>query len=219
MKAAVKPRRRYHSPQRQQQAQATRRQIVEAAGRLFSQHGYFGTSIGAIAQAAGVAEPTVYAAFGSKRAILAALIDLAIFGPDPPRTPVEQRSWYVEISAMADEPASLLYRWAEILCEVNGRVAPVQRVVQSAATSDPEVAQLWRRLKDQRLVGQSAIAHLLAERQALRPDLSPGQAADVLFVLSDAHVYDAYVLERGWSATQLARWLGQALCALLLPPN
>jgi hypothetical protein len=34
-----------------------------------------------------------------------------------------------------------------------------------------------------------------------------------------AHVYDAYVLERGWSATQLARWLGQALCALLLPPS
>src|SRR5919202_6450587 len=128
MEAAVKPRRRYHSPQRQQQAQATRRQIVEAAGRLFSQHGYFGTTIGAIAHAAGVAEPTVYAAFGSKRAILSALIDAAIFGPDPPRTPVEQRTWYPEV-ASAPDADRLLRRWAEILCEVNGRVAPVQRVV------------------------------------------------------------------------------------------
>ena len=216
MEAAVKPRRRYHSPQRQQQAQATRRQIVDAAGHLFGQHGYFGTTIGAIAQAAGVAEPTVYAAFGSKRAILAALIDLAIFGPDPPRTPVEQRTWYPEISAMAD-PARLLRRWAEILCAVNGRVAPVQRVVQSAAASDPQIAQLWQRMKDQRLVGQSAIALLLAERHALRPGLSPSQAADVLFVLSDAHVYDAYVLDRGWPPVRVAQWLGDALCALLLP--
>src|SRR5919202_6428907 len=104
MEAAVKPRRRYHPPQRQQQAQATRRQIVEAAGRLFSQHGYFGTSIGAIAQGAGVAEPTVYATFGSKRAILAALIDLAIFGPDPPDTPVAQRSWYPAIAGTPEPP-------------------------------------------------------------------------------------------------------------------
>src|ERR671939_2180846 len=197
MSTPVKPRRRYHSPQRQQQAQATRRQIVAAAGRLFSQHGYFGTTIEAIARQAGVADPTVYAAFGSKRAILSALIDLAIFGPDPPRTPIQQRSWYPEI-ASAPDSATLLRRWAEILCEVNARVAPVQRVVQSAAASDPHIAQLWQRMKDQRLVGQAAAAQLLADRQALRPRLSVGQAADIIFVLSDAYVYDAYVRDRGW---------------------
>src|SRR5919201_735089 len=168
MQGPVKPRRRYHSPQRQHQAQATRRQIVDAAGRLFSRHGYFGTTIDAIAREAGVADPTVYAAFGSKRAILATLIDAAIFGPDPPRTPIDQRSWYPELAGLADAHR-LLRRWAEILCEVNGRVAPVQRVGQSAAASDPEIAQLWQQLKDQRLAGQSAIAQLLADRQALRP--------------------------------------------------
>jgi AcrR family transcriptional regulator len=216
MSVPVKPRRRYHSPQRQQQAQATRRQIVEAARRLFGQHGYFGTTIDAIARAAGVAEPTVYAAFGTKRAILSALIDLAIFGPDPPGTPVSQRSWYAAIATTAD-PATLLRRWAELLCEVNGRVAPVQRVVQGAAASDPAIARLWQRMKDQRLLGQAAIAQLLAERQALRPGLSASEAADVLFVLSDAHVYDAYVLDRGWAPAQVAEWLGTALCTLVLP--
>jgi AcrR family transcriptional regulator len=216
MEASVKPRRRYHSPQRQQQAQATRLQIVEAADRLFRQHGYFGATIEAIAREAGVAGPTVYAAFGSKRAILSALIDAAIFGPDPPRTPINQRSWYAEIAALPD-PAALLRRWAEILCEVNGRVAPVQRVVLSAAASDAHIGQLWQRLKDQRLVGQSAMAQLLADRQALRPGVGVSQAADVLFALSDAHVYDSYVLDRCWSPAQLAQWLGDALCALLLP--
>jgi AcrR family transcriptional regulator len=216
MQRAVQPRRRYHSPRRQQQAQLTRHQIVEAAGRLFSQHGYFGTTIEAIARESHVADPTVYAAFGSKRAILSALIDLAIFGPDPPGTPVSQRSWYPAIAG-TPEPATLLRRWAELLCEVNARVAPVQRIVETAAASDPHIGQLWQRLKDQRLTGQSAIAEVLAERLALRPGVSAPQAADVLFVLSDAHVYDAYVLDRGWPPAQVAQWLGDTLCALLLP--
>jgi AcrR family transcriptional regulator len=157
----------------------------------------------------------VYAAFGSKRAILSALIDAAIFGPDPPRTPVTERSWYPELAA-APDPRTLLRRWAELLCEVNARVAPVQRVVETAAASDSHIAELWQRLKEQRLAGQSAIADVLAERRALRPGLSAGQAADVLFVLSDAHVYDAYVLDRDWPPVEVARWLGDALCALLL---
>ena len=139
----------------------------------------------------------------------------AALGPDPPRTPIQQRSWYPEI-ASAPDPPTLLRRWAEILCEVNARVAPVQRIVQSAAASDPHIAQLWQRMKDQRLIGQSAIAQLLAERQVLRPGLSVGQAADIIFVLSDAYVYDAYVRDRGWSPTQAAQWLGDAFCALLL---
>ena len=74
-----------------------------------------------------------------------------------------------------------------------------------------------QRLKAQRLTGQSAIAELLAGRRALRPGVSASQAADVLFVLSDAQVYDACMLDRGWSPAQVAQWLGEAFCALLLP--
>jgi TetR/AcrR family transcriptional regulator, regulator of autoinduction and epiphytic fitness len=215
MSTPVKPRRRYHSPQRQQQAQATRQQIVVAAGRLFARDGYFGTTIEAISSEAGVAAPTVYAAFGNKRAVLSDLIDSVIFGTDPPGTPVVERSWYDEISNEPD-PARLLRRWAEILCEVNGRVAPVQRVVQSAAPSDPTIAHLWQRMKDQRLTGQSAIAQLLIERQALRPELNLSRAADIIFVLADANLYDAYAQDRGWSLTQIGQWLGDTFCSLLL---
>ena len=43
-----------------------------------------------------------------------------------------------------------------------------------------------------------------------------GQAADILFVLSDAHLYDAYVRDRGWSPARVAPWLGDAFCSLLL---
>jgi TetR/AcrR family transcriptional regulator, regulator of autoinduction and epiphytic fitness len=216
MSASVKPARRgYHSPQRKQQAQGTRQQIVDAASRLFSRDGYFGTTIEAIAQDAGVAVPTVYAVFGGKRAILSAMIDSAIFGTDPPGTPVNERSWYPGLSAEPDA-ARLLRRWAEYLCEVNSRVAPVQRVVQSAAASDPEIAEFWQRMKHQRLVGQSAVAELLEQRGALRSNISIERAADVLFVLSDAYLHDSFMVDRSWTSAELAQWLAEAFCSHLL---
>ena len=60
-------------PLRQRQAQETRRAIAGAARSLFAEHGYAATSIDAVAEEAGVAARTVYAIFGTKKAILGAL--------------------------------------------------------------------------------------------------------------------------------------------------
>ena len=61
---------------RQQQAQATRNRIAEAARHLFAQQGYGATSIEAIAAEAGVATRTVYSAFGAKREILSHICEM-----------------------------------------------------------------------------------------------------------------------------------------------
>jgi hypothetical protein len=68
-------RRRYHSAIRQEHAEQTRVRIRDAARRLFSKHGFAGTTVRAIAQEAGVAEPTVYAVYGSKSTIFTALME------------------------------------------------------------------------------------------------------------------------------------------------
>src|SRR3712207_2469064 len=67
--------RRYHSPKRERQAQRTRGQIIDAARRLFAQHGFAKTTVEAIAREAGVSSQTVYASVGSKRGIVLALLD------------------------------------------------------------------------------------------------------------------------------------------------
>lgn len=59
MSDSVRPRRRYDSPRRREQAEATRRDILEAARRLFEAHGYAATTMAAIAAEAGVALKTV----------------------------------------------------------------------------------------------------------------------------------------------------------------
>src|SRR5262249_26214615 len=67
----------YHSPLRQEQAQATPQRIPDAALVLFGAGGYAATSIAAVAREAGVVPETIYAAFGSKRGIVDGLIERA----------------------------------------------------------------------------------------------------------------------------------------------
>src|SRR4051812_44483976 len=96
----VKPRRSYNSPRRQQQAAATRRAILDAAEKLFDEHGYPATTMDDIATAAGVALKTVYVAFTTKSGLLRALWDLRLKG-DQDEAGVSERPWYQEV---LDEP-------------------------------------------------------------------------------------------------------------------
>jgi AcrR family transcriptional regulator len=49
--------------------------ILDVAGQLFREHGYKGTSMDAIAHAAGVSKPVVYDCFASKGELFGALLD------------------------------------------------------------------------------------------------------------------------------------------------
>src|SRR3989442_13552306 len=92
----VKTKRRYESPLRRAQAAATRREILEAAQRLFEQRGYAATTMAAIAAEANVALKTVYVTFDSKSGVLRRLWNLLLPG-DEGDTPVADRPWYGEV--------------------------------------------------------------------------------------------------------------------------
>src|SRR3954453_6773443 len=91
----VKPR-RYDSPRRREQAAATRRDILDAAERLFERDGYPATTMAAIAKEASVALKTVYLAFETKSGLLRALWHLRLRGDQDDR-PVGERGWYREV--------------------------------------------------------------------------------------------------------------------------
>lgn len=77
--------RSYHSRVRQRQAEETRQRILEAARSQFESYGYAATTLEAIAEVAEVSPKTIAAVFGSKRALLAEVIN-----PDAFSTPVQQ---------------------------------------------------------------------------------------------------------------------------------
>ena len=66
MSSDVKPARRYDSSRRRELAAHTRSAVLEAARRLFLEHGFAGATMSDIASAAGVSVQTVYKAFGNK---------------------------------------------------------------------------------------------------------------------------------------------------------
>jgi AcrR family transcriptional regulator len=86
-------RRNYHSPLRQQQAQATRDRILAGLARTMAD-GVAEVSMPAVAEAAGVSVATVYRHFPTKRALFEALPGyfarlVGMDRPSLPSTPVE----------------------------------------------------------------------------------------------------------------------------------
>jgi AcrR family transcriptional regulator len=67
-----------HPPRQWSPPRSRRDEILEAASRLFRQHGYHGVGIDEIGEAAGIAGPTVYGNYAGKADILVDAIDRAI---------------------------------------------------------------------------------------------------------------------------------------------
>ena len=81
----------YHAPRRQAQARRTRRAILDAAAsQLFVERGYAATTMSAVAEAAGVALDTVYAAVGPKPVLFRLLVETAISGTEEPVPALER---------------------------------------------------------------------------------------------------------------------------------
>jgi AcrR family transcriptional regulator len=135
----VAVKRRYESAHRQEQARQTRRAILDAAAALFVEPGYAATPLTAVAAEAGVAIQTVYKVFGSKQALLSALVDVTVAGDDEP-VALSDRQFVAEIRALSDARAKL-DRYARHLVDTHARQAQVMLALAAAATADSEAAR------------------------------------------------------------------------------
>ncbi len=188
----------------------TRARIVDAAKQLFVEHGYLATTIEAIADAGGVAVQTVYYVFGTKRNVVAAVLDVTIAGAaDPAPVPVLRQPWIERLAAAPDAAAAvdLLVEGAIGILE---RTSPVYEVVRRAA-ADPEVAALLDTNRRDRRTDQRRLVELLMEAGHLRAGLDVGTAADVVYALVNEEVFQLLVVDCGWELDRFATWLGGML--------
>ena len=207
----------YNSALRAAQARATRRAIVDAAARLFTERGYGATTIDAIAEAAGVSRKTVFTSVGGKTEALKLAIDWAIVGDDEP-VPVLERP-YVRAGMQEPDARRMLTGFARQVRETAARIAPLQEVVRAAAGLDEEIRALAEEGRAQRLRGMRVLAQQLADRGALKPGLTSAEAADVLWLLGGPGVYHRFVIVQGWPAQRFEEWLRDALTGLLIDPG
>ncbi len=215
MSSPVKPRRRYDSNRRQEQARLTRRAMLHAAHQLFLDRGFAATTMPAIASAAGVSVQTVYKAFGNKTRLAKAVFDVAMAGDDEP-IPMLQRA---ALGRVRDEPdpRAKLRLYGEFLAETAPRHVPVQLVVRDAAASDPDARVVWAELQAERLKAMTMFARALHAEGHLRPGVSANEARDVLWAYNSAELFQLLVLDRGWPPKRYGRWVAGALTCALLP--
>jgi AcrR family transcriptional regulator len=182
--------------------------MVDAARRLFLERGYAATTIPEIAAAAGVAVPTIYWAFGSKRAIVGEIRE-AWFAAA--QTPARLR----EVLAI-EEPGPRLDAYAAFMANQWATGAEAVAIQHDAMRADPEVAEEIAAV----LAGRAE--RLLAVVEPLGPHLRPGltiaTAHDLLLALSMLEVYRE-LRGRGWTDEAYRAWLGRALREQLLRPS
>lgn len=214
MSGNVNPRRSYDASGRRARAEQTRGEVITTARRLFEERGYSRTTIAEVARTANVSPETIYKAFSSKGALLAAVVRAAIRG-EADEAPFRERP---EIEAIRREPdpGRQLEMYGALLSAINPRLASLDRMMREAAPAEPDIARELERVRADRLDGMTEFATLLASRGHLRAGVSRQEARDVLWSLNSPELYELMVLERGWSARRYGRWVGAALRAMLL---
>lgn len=206
--------RSYRSPLRDERARQTRKAILAAARRLFTEHGYAGTTVAEIAAEAGVAVDTVYAAVGVKPVLFRLLLETAISGTDE-AVPAEERD-YVQRLRAQPRARQKLETYAAAVRAIAERQGPLHLVLRDAAAQAPELARIRdeiavRRAKNMRLLAQDLLA-----TGDLRPELDVEEIADVVWSMNSAEFYHLLVHERGWSPDRFQRWLADTWCRLFL---
>ena len=203
---------------RERKALATRRRVLDAAETLFIRDGFAATTVTDIADTADVAVQTVYAVFGTKRAILTELLGVRVVGDDE-RTPLRDREDWQAIERETD-PRQQLALLATLATRIGSRIAALYEVMAAAADSDPEIAEIYRRQQQARYNDQRHLAQSLSCKGALRAGLSEAHATDIIWTLANPRTHRTLVSERRWATDEYERWLGHVLaCALLTKPS
>ena len=200
------PRRRYASPQREEQANATRRRILAAAEQCFAADGFAAVTMPRIAEHAGVSLATVYLYFPGKAAIVAALADTIVAAPDLSVERVEHEP----------DPIRQLRIGARNIRRLNERSWLVADILRSGHGTEEGLARVWSLWQQRHDHAIRRGVEAVHARGRLRPGLALDEAVDVFYALAGTDVYRALVRERGWSPARYERWLFHLACRELL---
>lgn len=199
--------RSYRSPVRAERAAATRARIAAAALELFKEHGFSGTTVAAIAERAGVTPQTVYAGYGTKGAIVGALIA----GMEADAGSVQ---WLERMRAEPDPGQRLEFfaRWTAAF--LSASVGSLEFVREAAA--DPSVVALRDEGDRRRREGLTRLVTGIDAQHALTPGLTIETAIDRAWLVTGLDLYLGARLGCGWSDDAYAEWLGELLRSQLL---
>jgi AcrR family transcriptional regulator len=202
---------KYHSERRQEQAQATRQAIIEAARALFVEHGYAGTTVADIAAAARVAVPTVYVSVGPKPAILGELrkqIPVLAGLPDAE----------TDLAEVTD-PRALVSGVTAVIRRLMETSGDLLSSIEAAAPFEPVAAEAWEEGMVLHRAGWERAAEGLEALGAIKPSLPLARAADILSLLSLPWVWRTLNRGYGWTYDEIEAWIVETGVAQVVDPG
>lgn len=209
--------RSYTSPTRALQARATRAEILRSAAVLFAEEGYGRTSIGAVAERAGVTAQTIYNVVGSKQQLLKAAYDVTLAGDDEP-VPLAERPEVIQLYRLTDA-SEFLHAYAALGRGLLERLGPLLlQIAAGAAGGEDDLVEHQRVTDAERLVGTGMVVSRVTALGALRPGLSAEAATDRIWTLNSVQVWDLLTRGRGWTGEAYEQWIGDQMCAAILGP-
>jgi TetR/AcrR family transcriptional regulator, regulator of autoinduction and epiphytic fitness len=206
---AKRTKRAYDASRRRASAEERRGRILQTARNLFGHYGYGATSIERIAGEAGVAVPTVYAMYRSKRAMLFALLDQADAQADV-------AGLLRDLHATAGDPRKQLRRLVSFTCRFYGQAGDIVEIARGAGSTNEDLLALWQEGEERRLRGQRPLTDAWDRAGVLRKSHTAKEALDILGAMTGADHYRLFVVDRKWSAARYEAWLENTLERLLL---
>lgn len=200
--------RKYNSESRIAGAELTKKRILASAKRLFSGKGFEQTTIDAIAVAAKVSAPTVYALFKSKEGIMRELLNSVLFG--------QPYQALVDKTMTLKNPIESLKNAPSIARMIHDSEKSEMGLIRGVSALSPQLKKIEAEQERQRYERQENTIVRLDKEKALLPGIDIGRARDILWTLTSREVYRMLVIERGWSSDEYESWLRRTLLQTLI---
>jgi AcrR family transcriptional regulator len=187
-------------------AEATRTAIIDAARTLFARQGYFATRVEQIAQAARVAEGTVYAA-GGKQGLLSLLVEeWASF-------PVRQES--IDRLSEMDDPDEIFRLLARASGQVRRAHGDTMRILLTTAPHEKVAADGLATSTARYRATLALVAERLHVLGRLPDGMTVHRATDILWFYFG---YSGYftLIDEGWTLDEAEQWLREQCAAAVL---
>ena len=173
----------YQLGKRQDQADESRRRVIDAARSLLAEAGsYRAFTIDAVARKADVARATIYYQFESKTGLLEAVCDA-----------LAEAGGMSELAAAftSPDPMAALRLFVETFGRFWDADRSAMRRLRALAALDPEVGTVISARDDRRRMGLEVLVGRLAEDRAATPRNDPEVLVRVLHVLTSFETFDA----------------------------
>lgn len=198
----------------EEERRATRQRVVEAARNLFLARGYVATTMGDIAQEAGVALQSVYNVGQSKADLLHLVTDLAVSGDEQEVMLLDRPDFAaISVESSAERQVQMI---AALIAATMERLAPVWVAYREAAAVDARAAANLIAAHRRRHDTFAGMIRMLPEERLRQP---PEESTATAWAIGSIDVFLLLRSVLEWDPARYSEWLSRTLVNQLVTPE